>query len=69
MNTEQLELKRSSLAHGLAFLGSLLLSRNGNLHGGNGLSGEEAEQCGCLLLCLSDYAQSLEAQQSLGLEG
>ena len=53
MNTEQLELKRSSLAHGLAFLGTALLQIGD-------MKSLESEQLGCLLLCMSEYAQSLE---------
>ncbi|MFC5920878.1 DNA polymerase III [Neisseria weixii] len=54
MNTEQLEIKRNSVAHGLAFLGTALLQIGE-------MKSSETEQLGCLLLCLSEYAQSLEA--------
>lgn len=54
MNTEQLDIKRSGVASGLAFLGTALLQIGE-------LKSEESEQLGCLLLCLSEYAQSLEA--------
>ena len=54
MDTEQLELKRNSIAHGLEFLGTALLQIGE-------MKSVESEQLGCLLLCLSEYAQSLEA--------
>lgn len=53
MNTEQLDIKRNSIAHGLAFLGTALLQIGE-------LKSEESEQLGCLLLCLAEYARLIE---------
>lgn len=48
-----LETKRNALSAGLEFLGMALLEYGQ-------MSAETTEKCGCLLLCLSEYAQSLE---------
>ncbi|UOO81188.1 hypothetical protein LVJ83_09420 [Uruburuella testudinis] len=54
MNSEQLDIKRSSLHQGLEFLGAALLEFGR-------MSDTESEKLGCLLLCLAEYAQSLES--------
>lgn len=58
------EFRLNQLANGLEFLGKLLMASNGNRHGRNGLSGNDAEQCGNLLLVLSDYAALIDQEQA-----
>ena len=54
------EFRLNQLSNGLEFLGKLLMASNGNRHGRNGLTGDDAEQCGNLLLVLSDYAAMID---------
>lgn len=54
------EFRLNQLANGLEFLGKLLMASNGNARSRNGLTGDDAEQCGNLLLVLSDYAAMID---------